>query len=114
MISFQAHGLGKSIDDDGNIRRYSLSRALIAQGLILEAGAALAVISGLSQYFFGIEFLRSKEIIVMNNGVRAITSSFVHYNSLGGYLVVVLSLAFAMLLAGRISKIKYLKNKNLC
>ncbi len=61
--------------------------------------AALVVLSGLSQYLFGVEFLRHKSIIVTISGISAITSSFVHYNSLGAYLVVVLSLAGGMLLA---------------
>lgn len=62
--------------------------------------AALVVLSGLSQYFFGIEFLRNKSMIAMSGGgMPAMTSSFVHYNSFGGYLVVVLSLAIAILLA---------------
>lgn len=62
--------------------------------------AFLVACSGLSQYFFGDEFLRNKAMTVMyGGGMRAITSSFAHYNSLGAYLVVVLSLVFALLLA---------------
>jgi putative inorganic carbon (HCO3(-)) transporter len=61
--------------------------------------AALVTFSGLSQWFFQDEFLRHKSMTVMDNGMRAITSSFAHYNSLGGYLVVVLSLVTALLLA---------------
>ena len=75
-------------------------RKIIKRGmLVFLIGASLAVLSGLSQYFFGIEFLRNKSMIVADCGVRAITSSFVHYNSFGAYLVVVLSLAIALLLA---------------
>lgn len=62
-------------------------------------GASLAVLSGLSQNFFGVEFLRGRGMSGMNDGSRAMTSSFNHHNTLGGYLVVVLSLVIALLLA---------------
>jgi len=61
-------------------------------------GASLAVLSGLSQYFLGVEFLRNRSMIDMPGGMHAITSSFTHYNGLGGYLMVVLSLAVVLLL----------------
>lgn len=63
------------------------------------SGAALVVLSGLSQYFFGVEFLRNKSMTIMDCGWYAMTSSFSHYNSFGAYMVVVLSLAAAMLVA---------------
>jgi len=72
---------------------------IIKRGLsIFLFGATLAIISGLSQYFLGVEFLRSKGIGVVNGGVYAITSSFAHYNSFGGYLVVILPIAVVLLL----------------
>lgn len=61
-------------------------------------GASLAVLSGLSQYFFGIEFLRNNVMTNVNSGLQAVTASFSHYNAFGGYLVVVLSLVIALLL----------------
>lgn len=69
-------------------------------------GAFLAVSSGLSQYFFGVEFLRNKNIFGTDTGMRAITSSFAHYNDFGSYLVVVSSLLFALLLPPKMLKAK--------
>jgi len=66
--------------------------------LVFLFGAALAVLSGLSQYFLGIEFLRGSSIYIADGGIRAISSSFVHYNSYAGYLVVVLPLILGFLL----------------
>lgn len=75
-------------------------RKIFKRGMIVFLfSATLVVLSGLSQYFFGVEFLRHKGMIVMDYGIRAITSSFVHYNSFGAYLVVVLSFTTALLLA---------------
>jgi len=73
--------------------------------LVFLLGALLAVFSGLSQYFFEVEFLRHKSIAVTNMGMRAITSSFAHYNGFGAYLVVVLSLLFSLLLS-KLSRFK--------
>ena len=76
------------------------NKKIVKRGmLIFLLSASLVVFSGLSQYFFGLEFLRNKSMIVMNSGMRAITSSFVHYNSFGAYLVVVLPLTGGILLA---------------
>ena len=73
---------------------------IIKRGMVIFLfGATLAVLSGLSQYFFNIEFLRNKSISNLNTGLRAASSSFSHYNDFGGYLVVVLSLVAALLLA---------------
>lgn len=63
------------------------------------SSAILIILSGLSQYFFGLEFLRNRSIYELSGGTHPITSSFVHYNSFGGYLVVVLALTVALLLA---------------
>lgn len=80
---------------------------VVKRGIFVFLSSALIVsLSGLSQYFFGIEFLRNNAAIAMDSGMRAITSSFVHYNSLGGYLVVVLSLVVALLLADNSFSIK--------
>lgn len=69
-------------------------------------GAALAVFSGLSQYFFNFEFLRNRNTVNLNNGLPAATSSFTHFNAFGGYLVVVLSLLSALLLKDSSSRFK--------
>jgi O-antigen ligase len=66
----------------------------------------LTVLSGLSQYFFNVEFLRNNSISPTDSGIRAITSSFAHHNAFGGYLVVVLSLTAALLLANNCSRLK--------
>lgn len=72
---------------------------IIKRGIfIFLFGASLAVLSGLSQYFFGYEFLRNRGIGDIGGGVYPISSSFTHYNNFGGYLVVVLSLMVALLL----------------
>lgn len=73
---------------------------------IFLAGAILAVFSGLSQYFFGYEFLRHRGIVKTNEGLQAITSTFVQNNGFGGYLVVVLPVLLAVLLFFRASRIK--------
>jgi O-antigen ligase len=62
-------------------------------------GSFLAMLSGLSQYFFNAEFLRGKDIAAVHGGISAITSSFNHYNDFGGYLVVVFGMLTALLLA---------------
>ncbi|MDO8662412.1 MAG: O-antigen ligase family protein [Candidatus Omnitrophota bacterium] len=69
-------------------------------------GASLAVLSGLSQYFFNIEFLRHNCISMTTKGTRAIVSTFAHYNGFGGYIVVVLSFLLASLLVPKMPKIK--------
>lgn len=58
--------------------------------------ATLVSISGLTQLFWGLEFLRGKEAMIMKGGVRAITSSFNHCNGFGAYLTIpfILSIAF--------------------
>ena len=61
-------------------------------------GALLTVLSGLGQFFLGNEFLRNKHVSATNEGVRAVTSSFAHYNDFGSYLIIVLSLLFGLLL----------------
>ena len=72
---------------------------IIKRGIfVFLLGATLAVLSGLSQYFFNIEFLRNKSIYDSTGGAQAVTSSFSHYNDFGGYLVVVLSLVSSLLL----------------
>jgi len=82
--------------------RKILKRAMI----VFLSSALLAVSSGLSQYFFGIEFLRNNNIFATNTGMRAITSSFAHYNDFGSYLVAVSSLLLALLLSPKMIKVR--------
>jgi O-antigen ligase len=75
-------------------------RKLFKQGtMIFLFSSLLVVLSGLSQRFLGWEFLRHRNLISAD-GFLAVTSSFHHYNSLGAYLVVAISLARAVLING--------------
>jgi O-antigen ligase len=67
-------------------RREVLKRAI----MVFLASAALVVISGFTQYFFGVEFLRGRALAHLGDRFCAVTSSFSHYNSLGVYIVVVI------------------------
>ncbi len=53
-------------------------------------GAFLACSSGLSQYLFGVEFLRHRPMIINDIGIYSITSGFQHFNNFASYLVVVI------------------------
>lgn len=82
-------------------------KKIVKRGIaIFLFGATLAVLSGLSQYFFDFEFLRNNSVAELRNGLHAASSSFNHYNTFGGYLVVVLSLVAALLLANNPSRSK--------
>ncbi len=74
--------------------------------LVFLFGASLAVFSGLSQHFFGVEFLRHNSMVITDRGMRAITSSFAYYNGFGAYLVIVLSLLLALLLFPKMSRFR--------
>ena len=63
-----------------------LKRAL----MVFLFSATLVVLSGATQYFFGVEFLRGKKLMCIPGRFCAVTSSFSHYNSLGAYLSVVI------------------------
>lgn len=58
--------------------------------------ASLVVLSGLTQKFLGFEFLRGRAIQDVGEGVLPIRGSFVHYNNLGAYLVVVIPVIIAL------------------
>jgi len=82
-------------------------RKIVRRGVIVFlSGAVLAALSGLSQYFLGFEFLRNKSIGILSSGQHAATSSFPHYNSLGGYLVVALLFVLALLMSHRNSRLR--------
>jgi len=61
--------------------------------------AGLVALSGMTQLFWGVEFLRGREISIMKGGFRAITSSFNHCNGLGAYLIIPFSVYLAFLKA---------------
>jgi len=54
--------------------------------------AGLVVLSGISQYMWGVEFLRGRETFIMigkfKGGIEAITSCFHHPNALAAYLII--------------------------
>ncbi|MDD5465390.1 MAG: O-antigen ligase family protein [Candidatus Omnitrophica bacterium] len=64
----------------------------------------MVAFSGMAQLFWGVEFLRGKEIMIMKGGVRAITSSFHHCNDLGAYLIIPFALCAAFLKTPRVFK----------
>lgn len=73
--------------------------------------ATLVVLSGLSQYFLGVEFLRNRSMGYIDGKTDAVTSTFTHYNNFGGYIVVILSVASALFLSSnyfRVSEISLL------
>jgi len=59
--------------------------------------AILTAFSGISQLYLGAEFLRGREVLLMKNGIHAITSSFPHCNGFGAYLVIPFVLCIACL-----------------
>jgi putative inorganic carbon (HCO3(-)) transporter len=73
--------------------------------LIILIAAGIVGIDGLIQKISGIEFLRQRPIGWARNQTYAITGPFNHYNDLGAYLVIILSLAVALLVSGQIKKI---------
>jgi O-antigen ligase len=73
---------------------------------VLLFSATIAAISGISQLFCGIEFLRGREIQIMKGGVRAITSGLNHCNSFGGYLVIPFFLSLSLFLFDKSSGLK--------
>ena len=70
-------------------------KAIITFVSIFLFSSALVAISGISQLFWGVEFLRGREISIMKGGFRAITSSFNHCNGLGAYLIIPFALCIA-------------------
>jgi O-antigen ligase len=82
-------------------------RRMLKRGIsIFLFGASLVVLSGLSQYFYGVEFLRNRGIFFTYRGLKAATSSFFGNNAFGAYLVVVLSLAISQLITPGIRRLK--------
>jgi O-antigen ligase len=70
--------------------------------------AGLTVISGITQFYWGVEFLRGREIQMMKGGYRAIRSSLNHCNSFGAYLIIPFFLSLTLLKVQRSLKIKAL------
>lgn len=73
---------------------------------VLLSSATIAAISGISQFFCGIEFLRGREIQIMKGGARGITSGLNHCNSFGGYLLIPFFLALSLSLFGKSSGLR--------
>ncbi len=68
--------------------------------------AVLVAISGITQLFWGIEFLRGKGTSIAKGGVQVVTSSFNHPNGFGAYLIIPFTLCIAFLKAPRLFKAK--------
>jgi len=79
---------------------------------ILLVAAGLLGIDGLTQRFLSMEFIRHKSLIPlsMNSDLYGVTASFNHYNDFGTYLIVVLSLALALLIS---TQLKYIYKRYL-
>lgn len=71
---------------------------------ILIFSAGLVAISGITQFFGGVEFLRGRQAMVFKGGLRSITSSFNHPNGLGAYLIIPFTLCVAFLKSPSILK----------
>lgn len=69
--------------------------------LILMASAVLAI-DGFVQKYTGMDFLRHKELMKLNQVVPGIRATFDHYNSFGAYLSVVLSLVCSLLISRKL------------
>ena len=72
---------------------------------ILLVAAGLLGIDGFTQKFLGTEFLRNKSLILVGDDLYGISASFNHYNDFGTYLIVVLSLALALLISTQLKNI---------
>lgn len=61
------------------------------------------------QRFMGWEYFRQREMVKIVGGLVGVTGPFNHYNELGAYLVIILSLAFAqfMLAKQKITKVSF-------
>jgi O-antigen ligase len=92
-------GLSLILQDSINKRK----DILIFVGIFLFS-STLVAISGITQLFWGVEFLRGREIAIMKGGVRAITSSFSHPNGFGAYLIIPFTLCVAFLKVPRLFK----------
>ena len=62
--------------------------------IFLLAGCLVAV-DGISQHFFGYEFLRGRQIITTKQVLDAVTGPFHHYNNLAAYLICIFALFMA-------------------
>jgi len=82
------------------IKPYRVKRALA----VFLFAAFLIGIDGLSQRFLAVEFLRHRSMVLVSEGVYAITSSFNHYNDFGTYLIITLSVLTALLGSGQLGK----------
>ena len=76
-----------------------------ATGILLLVSFVIGI-DGLSQRFFGVEFLWHRPTIKIVGGLTCITGPFHHYNSFGSYVACILSLVAALLFLP-VSKIIY-------
>ena len=53
------------------------------------------------QRFMGWEYFRQREMVKIVGGLAGVTGPFTHYNDLGAYLVIMLSLAFAQFMVAK-------------
>jgi len=69
----------------------TLSNRLRVRNVILVLLLASAIVgtSGITQRFFGFEFLRHRPMVEIDGGMCGITGPFKHYNEFGSYLVAV-------------------------
>lgn len=66
----------------------------IACGVMIFS-STLAALSGLCQYFFGVEFLRGRDLVCVRGDVFAATAAFRHYNSFAAYLICLIPVSMA-------------------
>jgi putative inorganic carbon (HCO3(-)) transporter len=78
---------------------------LFAYLVIFLFSAGLASLSGITQFFWGVEFLRGREIQIMKGGFRAITSAFKHCNDFGAFLIIPFFITLALFTAQKLSKL---------
>ncbi|MFH1441851.1 MAG: O-antigen ligase family protein [Candidatus Omnitrophota bacterium] len=61
----------------------------------------LLSIDGLSQYFFGLEFLRHRNLGITFQGVYAMTAAFNHYNDFGAYITVIFLMMLSLFISNK-------------
>ena len=64
--------------------------------IVIVFAAALSALSGLSQYFFGFEFLCGRQMIPIHDYTFAVTAGFKHYNDFASYLIVIIPIVMAL------------------
>lgn len=75
---------------------------------IILAISGLIAVDVIFQRFSGIDFLRKRELVPVMSSISAVTGPFNHYNDLASYLIMVLVLLVAILVANRLNNISQL------